>query len=160
MSTTLFRAALASGLEITERHAHAYRVSYYEQGSPAGIDATVFSPTADFKFKNNTDNWVLIQSTIDTAAKKMQFDLYGTKDNRQINQTTPKIYDQVAPPADLYQDDPTLPAGQIKQIDWKAWGAKVIFDYLVEKDGQVLQKKTFYSNYRPWQAVFLRGTKI
>ena len=30
VSTTLFRAALNSGLPITERHAHAYRVHYYE----------------------------------------------------------------------------------------------------------------------------------
>ncbi|HUD05016.1 MAG TPA: VanW family protein, partial [Patescibacteria group bacterium] len=45
VSTTLFRAILDAGLPVIERHAHAYRVGYYEQDSPPGIDATVYSPT-------------------------------------------------------------------------------------------------------------------
>ena len=55
-------------------------------------------------------------------------------------------------------DDPNLPAGTIEQIDYKAWGAKAKFYYSVEKDGEVIYEKTFYSNYKPWQAKFLRGT--
>ena len=48
VSTTLFRAALNAGLPIIERHAHAYRVHYYEEGGfKAGLDATVFSPSVD-----------------------------------------------------------------------------------------------------------------
>ena len=61
VSTTLFRAALNAGLPIIERHAHAYRVSYYEQDSKPGFDATVFSPTADLKFKNDTNAYILVQ---------------------------------------------------------------------------------------------------
>jgi len=159
VSTTLFRAALNSGLEIVERHAHAYRVGYYEQGFPPGLDATVYSPNTDFKFKNNTDNWILIQTNVDTKQQKLTFDLYGTSDNRQVTISTPKVSDQTPPPPDLYQDDPTLPIGQTKQIDWKAWGAKVIFDYKVVRNGEVLQSKSFYSAYQPWQAIFLKGTK-
>jgi len=45
-----------------------------------------------------------------------------------------------------------------KQVDWAAWGAKVAFDWKVERSGQVLEERTFYSVYRPWQAVYLRGT--
>jgi len=158
VSTTFFRAALNAGLEIVERHAHAYRVAYYEQGFPAGLDATVFDPTADLKVKNNSNTWILVQIEVDGRNKKLTVDLYGTLDGRKISLTTPRIWDQTPPPPDLYQDDPTLPAGQEKQIDWKAWGAKVSFDYRVERDGEVLQTKTFYSAYRPWQAIFLRGT--
>ena len=44
VSTTLFRAILNAGLPIVERAAHAYRVGYYEQDSPPGLDATVFGP--------------------------------------------------------------------------------------------------------------------
>ena len=61
-------------------------------------------------------------------------------------------------PEDLYIDDPTLPEGEIKQIDWKAWGAKVYFDYMVKREGETIYEKTFYSNYKPWQSVNLRGT--
>src|SRR5205814_1061367 len=37
VSTTVFRAAFWSALDITERHQHAYRVSWYEsKGEPVG----------------------------------------------------------------------------------------------------------------------------
>lgn len=158
VSTTFFRAALNSGLPITERHAHAYRVHYYEDDLGLGFDATVFDPSADLKFKNDTGNYILIQTSMDIKKKKLTFDLYGTKDGRQVEISKVRVWDKQPPPPDLYQDDPTLPAGTIKQIDWKAWGAKAAFDYKVTKDGETIFEKTFTSNYRPWQAVYLRGT--
>lgn len=160
VSTTLFRAALNAGLPIIERQAHAYRVSYYEQDSPPGLDATVFDPSPDLKFKNDTGNHILIQVKVDTNAKTLAFELYGTKDDRKVYISKPIVTNITPPPEDLYIDDPTLPAGQIKQIDWKAWGAKVWFDYKVTRGEDELFSKRFYSNYRPWQAKFLRGTKI
>ena len=52
MSTTIFRAAFWSGLPFLERYAHAYRVSYYEQGGkPLGLEATIFTPEVDLKFR-------------------------------------------------------------------------------------------------------------
>ncbi|HUV42808.1 MAG TPA: VanW family protein [Patescibacteria group bacterium] len=158
VSTTLFRAALDAGLPIIERQAHAYRVGYYEQNSTVGLDATVFDPTADLKFKNDTPAYLLIQTQTDTKNQKLTFELYGTYDGRVTTISESRIWDQIPPPPDLYQDDPTLPAGRIKQIDWQAWGAKVAFDYRVEHNGETLQDRTFYSNYRPWQAIYLRGT--
>jgi len=159
VSTTLFRAALDAGLPIKERHSHAYRVSYYEQDSGPGLDATVFSPTADLKFENDTANHLLIQGQFNKKAKTLSFKLYGTSDGRKAEIGKPIIRDISPPPPDLYQDDPTLPLGTVKQIDWKAWGAKVNFHWRVTRGEEVLQDKTFYSNYQPWQAIFLRGTK-
>lgn len=158
VSTTLFRAALNAGLPIFERRAHAYRVAYYEQRSSVGLDATVFDPTANLKFQNDTPAYILIQSSVNKKNYQLTFELYGADDGRQATISKSKIWDQTPPPPDLYQDDPTLPAGQIKQIDWKAWGAKVAFDYKVTRSGEILQERTFYSAYRPWQAIFLRGT--
>ncbi|MEI6690700.1 MAG: VanW family protein, partial [bacterium] len=62
VSTTVFRAAMSAGLPIIERWAHAYRVGYYEQGSEPGIDATVFSPSKDFRFRNDTPGHILVQA--------------------------------------------------------------------------------------------------
>jgi len=159
VSTTVFRAALDAGLPITERKAHAYRVGYYEQDSKPGIDATVYNPTADLKFKNDTGHHILVQTYVDTKQMKMRVDIFGSKDGRVATITEPKIFSQTAPPETIYVDDPTLPRGAKKQIDWSAWGAKVSFDYKVEKDGQTIVEKTFYSNYQPWQAVYLVGIK-
>ena len=158
VSTTLFRAALKAGLPITERQAHAYRVHYYEDDLGPGFDATVFDPNADLKFKNNTSAHILIQREINIKTKKLIFEIYGTSDSRQVEISKARVWDKVPPPPDLYQDDPTLPAGTIKQVDWKAWGAKASFDYKVTRNGEILEKKTFYSYYKPWQAVYLRGT--
>ena len=158
VSTTLFRAALAAGLPIVERRAHAYRVSYYEQDSLPGLDATVFAPTTDLKFKNDTPGHILIQPVVDTKRASLVFEIYGTSDGRIAKTTKPVVTNVVAPPEDLYQDDPTLPAGTIKQVDFKAWGARVTFDYSVERGGETIYQKTFVSNFRPWQAVYLRGT--
>jgi vancomycin resistance protein YoaR len=159
VSTTLFRAALAAGLPITERHQHAYRVGYYEEDSGPGIDAAVYSPSVDLKFKNDTGGHILIQSYVDRVNMRITFQLYGTKDGREVNISTPVILSQSPAPEPLYQDDPNLPKGEIKQVDFAAAGANVYFTRSVKKDGKITISDKFVSNYRPWQAVFLRGTK-
>jgi len=74
VSSTAFRAALNAGLPILERHAHAYPVSYYK---PYGVDATIYLPTPDLRFKNDTGKYIMIQTRIE--GKKLYFDFYGTK---------------------------------------------------------------------------------
>lgn len=158
VSTTLFRAVLAAGLPIIERRAHSYRVGYYEQGFPPGLDATVFYPTTDFKFKNDTSAHLLIQPTIDLNKLTLNFEIYGTSDGRIAETTKPTIASSTAPGPDVYVDDPSLPMGTTKQIEHRAWGAKVIFDYKVTRNGEEITSQKFISNYRPWQAVYLKGT--
>lgn len=159
VSTTFFRAILNAGLPVIERHAHSYRVGYYEEDSPPGIDATVYYPSVDLKFKNDTGHYILIQTYIDPINLELDFYLYGTHDGRIVNMTTPVVTNQTPPPPDLYQDDSTLPKGQIKQIDFSAWGANVSFSREVSRDGKIFISDKFVSNYQPWQAIFLRGTK-
>jgi vancomycin resistance protein YoaR len=158
-STTMFRAILNAGLPIIERHPHSYRVTYYEQNAPPGLDATVYAPSVDLKFKNDTPGYILIQTKVDINKNYLVVELYGSSDGRKATVSNVRLWAQVPPPADLYQDDPTLAAGVIKQVDWKAWGAKAAFDWKVVRNNEVLQEKTFYSNYQPWQAVYLRGTR-
>jgi len=160
VSSTLFRAILNAGLPVVERHAHAYRVHYYEDGGfKAGLDATVFSPSVDLKFTNNTPSHILIQTKTDINNLTLTFELYGTKDGRVATITNHNVWGISPPPPDEYQDDPTLPVGVVKQVDWAAWGAKASFDYTVVRGTEILEKTTFFSAFRPWRAVYLRGTK-
>lgn len=159
VSTTFFRALLNAGLPIIERHAHAYRVGYYEQDGLPGFDATVYVPTVDLKFKNDTGNYILIQTQIDQDLQKLSIFLYGTADDRTVEISKPIISNFVPPKEDLYQDDPNLPKDIIKQIDYKAEGARVYFTRKVSKNGKEIISDKFTSNYSPWQSVFLRGTK-
>lgn len=159
VSTTVFRAALNAGFPIIERTSHAYRVSYYEQhGFGPGLDATIWSPSVDLKFKNDTDHHILVQAIVDNVNLKMEVDIYGTSDGRKVEVGNPVVTGQSPPPPPLYQDDPTLPKGTVKQVDFAAWGAKSVFTQKVYKDGQLIIDKAFYSNFKPWQAVYLVGT--
>jgi vancomycin resistance protein YoaR len=159
VSTTMFRAALNAGLPIVERHQHAYRVGYYEQDSGPGIDAAIYSPTVDLKFTNDTGHALLIQTNLDLNQDQLTFDLFGTKDGRQVSISTPVVESTTPAPPPLYQDDPTLPVGQIQQTDFAAAGADVYFTRTVTKNGKVTLYDKFTSDYQPWQAIYLRGTK-
>lgn len=159
VSTTFFRALLNAGLPIVERNAHAYRVGYYEQDSPPGFDATIYTPSIDLKFKNDTGNYILIQGSIDPIELRLTFTLFGTKDERQVTISKPVVTSESSPPAPLYQDDSNLPKGVIKQVDFSAWGANVFFTREVIKNGKKIVSDKFTSSYKPWQAVYLRGTK-
>ncbi len=159
VSTTFFRALLNAGLPILERHAHDYRVGYYEQDSLPGLDATVYVPSVDLRFKNDTKHHILIQTEIDPVVQRLNFFLYGTKDGRTVTISKPVITNRRPAPPPLYQDDPALPKGTTKQVDFAAEGASVTFTRQVAKDGQTVIDDKFVSNYRPWQAVYLTGTK-
>lgn len=158
-STTIFRTALNAGLPITERHAHSYRVKYYENDQKPGLDATVFAPRVDFRFKNDTPAALLIQMTVDKEKKKLTLTFYGTRDGREVTLSPIRVTGYRPPPEAQFIDDPTLPRGTQKQVDFAATGATSKFDYLVKRNGEVLQQRTFVSNYRPWQAIFLVGTR-
>src|SRR5258708_628011 len=159
ISTTFFRALLNAGLPIVERHGHAYRVGYYEEDSPPGIDATVYVPSVDLKFKNDTGHYILAQSIIDPENLRVTVLLYGTKDGRVAEISTPVITNQTPAPDPLTQDDPTLPKGEVKQIDFAAAGAHVYFTRQVKKANKVFISETYTTDYQPWKAVYLRGTK-
>ena len=155
VSSTLFRAALNAGMKITERQNHSYRVSYYEP--PVGMDATIYDPAPDFKFVNNYNGSVLIQSEI--VGTKITFNLYGTKDNRKVEISDPVVSDYTNPDPPVYAETDTMPAGQTKRIEKAHQGATAVFDYKVTgADGTVLQQKTFKSVYVPWQERWLVGT--
>jgi vancomycin resistance protein YoaR len=157
VSTTIFRAVLNSGLPVVARTAHAYRVGYYEQGFSPGLDATVFSPSVDFIFKNDTNSFVLIQAYRDGLT--LYVDLYGTSDGRVATVSKPVVTSVTPAPPDLRQDDPTLPKGTVKQVDFAAAGANVSFNRTVTRAGQTLISETFKSNFKPWQAIYLVGTQ-
>lgn len=86
VSSTVFRAAIYSGLKITARRNHAYPVSYYK---PYGMDATIYVPKPDFKFVNNTPGHILMQASIEGT--QLTFRFYGTSDGRKTEIDGPHI---------------------------------------------------------------------
>ena len=168
VSTTLFRAAFYAGFPIVERHPHAYRVGYYEQtyndhdSNLAGLDATVFVPLVDFKFVNDSPYWLLMETYFNAASRSLTWKFYSTSDGRSIEWETTGPQNVVEPDDPVYEENPDLAEGEIKQVDWAADGADVTVTRTVYRDGQVLFSDSFVTHYMPWQDVFQYGpgTKI
>jgi len=169
VSTTLFRTAFFGGYPVVERYPHAYRVSYYEytaggdvDADLAGLDATVFTPVVDFRFTNDTPYWLLMETYVNAEARKLTWKFYSTSDGRTVEWDTTGLQNTVEPPEPLYQENPDLGRGEIRQVDWEAEGADVTVFRTVSRDGQVYFQDQFSTHYLPWRAVYEYGpgTKI
>jgi len=120
VSTTLFRAAINSGLEIVERKAHAFPVVYY---APHGFDATVYEPKPDFRFLNDTPGYLLIEGIVE--GNQLTFNFYSTKvANQEIFIKGPYILES--------NEDGSM---------------KTVLTQEVYEDGKLFYRKSFYSNY-------------
>ena len=162
VSTTVFRNAFYGGFPIVERHPHAYRVGYYEQqsngwvdNSLAGLDATVYVPLVDFKFRNDTPYWLLMETYPTDTSLTWKF--YSTSDGREVDWWTTGITDVVTPPDPIYREDPDLPSGTIKQVDWPVNGATVEVYRTVTVNGTVTLQDTIRTNYVAWPAGYTYG---
>jgi len=158
VSTTLFRTVFFGGFPIVERHPHAYRVYYYEQtyggghdAKWAGLDATVYVPVVDFKFKNNTDYWLLMETYVGGSYLTWKF--YSTSDGRTVDWSTTGLTDKQDPPEPRYEENEELDEGEIKQVDWSVEGAVVTVNRDVWRDGQIIDEDNFQTYYMPWRAV-------
>lgn len=150
--TTMFRAALNAGLPITERRNHSYTVRYYQ---PIGTDATIYDPSPDFKFLNDTGRHILIQTRIE--GDELIFELWGTKDGRVATQTAPVLSNWVSPPPKKLVETTDLAPGQVRCTEIAHKGVTASFDYHVTyADGRQINE-TYTSVYRPWQEVCLVG---
>lgn len=120
VSTTTFRAAINSGLKITMRRNHAYPVGYY---NPQGMDATVYVPMPDLRFRNDTPGHILIEIKIEGTQLIINF--YGSSDGRKVNVIGPKITER-------------NPDGSMKTV---------FTQEVLDKDGNILRQDVFKSAY-------------
>jgi vancomycin resistance protein YoaR len=164
VSTTLFRTAFFSGFPIVQRYAHAYRVGYYEKvagnhinAKLAGLDATVFVPLVDFKFKNDTPYWLLMETYVNPASSSITWKFYSTSDGRQVAWDTTGPINKVPAPDPIYKENPDLPKGKILQTDYAADGADVTVTRTVTRDGNTILDDTIKTHYEPWAAVYEYG---
>jgi len=125
VSSTAFRAALLAGLPILERVNHSFAVSYYTApfGVP-GVDATIYYPEVDFKFKNDTNHHILIQTELIGTTLKFRF--YGTKQKEGAIRGPSFVYGS---------NDPNQPS-------------QTIFYRDISVGGKVIKTDTFRTSYK------------
>ncbi len=164
VSTTLFRTVFFGGYPIFERYSHSYRVYYYEQtyggghdSKWAGLDATVYVPIVDFKFSNDSENWLLMETYVGNSYLTWKF--YSTSDGRKVDWDTSGLTSKQDPPDPKYIENGDLAKNVIKQVDWAVEGADVTVTRTVLRDGDVLHDDIFTTHYSPWAAVCEYGPK-
>lgn len=159
VATTLLHAVFWAGYQIEERYPHMYWIASYGQRPRGitGLDTTVDAPVLDFKFINNTDNYLLIQSG--TENNLLTFELYGTKPDWKVQVEGPVISNVVkADPKEVRQEEPTWPEGRTLWVERATDGfdVEIIRKVIQGDDVRTLHLK---SRYQPSRNVLMVGTK-
>jgi hypothetical protein len=63
----------------------------------------------------------------------------------------------VEPPDPVYEENPDLAQGDIRQVDWAAEGADVTVLRTVYRDGVAIFTDSFITHYLPWADVYQYG---
>ena len=146
VSSTLYNAALRSGLEIVERRNHSLPVSYL----PKGQDATFAEGYINFRFRNNTGKYLIIKSAV--QGRSLTVKLFGTFP-RNVTYSVESRTVQVLNPTDKYVSDASLPRGATRVLQSGKTGY-VVETYITRYvDGKAVEKKqlsrdTYYAQKR------------
>ncbi len=160
IGSTMFRAAMNSGLEITQRRNHSLVVGYYNDhrnGLP-GTDATIYDPAPDFRFRNDTDNYALITTEMNTQTGDLFFTIWGTSNGTKGSYTEPKVIKWIDAGDTKFIETTTLAPG-VKKCQGKHNGAQTTFTYIKKLDNGELVERVFESYYRPLPEICLVGVE-
>lgn len=150
--TTLFNTVFESGLTVVERRNHSLFISAY----PKGRDATLAWGGPDLRFKNDTPNWILIDTSYTSSSVTVTF--YGTDPGYTVTSDTGP-WTNVVPYPTREVTDSTLPLAARRIEQQGANGGAVVVRRYVRKDGQVIREDSFRSVYRPKEEIVRVGTR-
>lgn len=145
VSTTLYNAVLLAELDVTERYNHSMIVNYVEPSADAAIAE---SSGKDFKFVNNTDYPVYIESYT-TSDKQVVFNIYGveTRDANRTVEYVSEVLEVINPTTDNITADAAQPIGYITvssaHIGYKARLWKVVKENGVEVSREVINSSKY-----------------
>jgi len=155
IGTTMFRLAFNTGLPITERASHSYRVFYYE---PAGTDATIYTPHPDLRFINDTGYHLLLQTKI--KDNDLIFEFYGTSDGRQVFNEEPEIFNITQPGPVKFIETEELEFGEKKRIESAHAGADTKFENIITFPNGIVRREIWRSHYKAWPEVWMVGKAL
>lgn len=158
VSTTTYRAALYSGLPITDRRPHSYAVSYYSQIVGHGLDATIYLGGQDLKFTNDTPGHILIQAYADSYHAHFKF--YGTSDERQVELEGPELSNyKYSSTAVVEVESSELAPGEKKQVGTRHTGFDALWKRIITRPGEEPVEEEIFSHYKATQNKFMVGTE-
>jgi len=152
VATTLFNAVFFAGYPVTGRQNHSFYIDHY----PAGRDATVSWGGPDFKFKNDTEAYLLIKTWCSSST--VTIGIYSTDYESDVSSEATD-FTNFQPFATKTTDDANLPKGQQVTESGGIEGRDITVFRTVKRNGKVVRKDKFFSRYKPKQAVVRLGTK-
>ncbi len=145
-TTTLFNAAYYAGLEDVEHKPHSFYFSRY----PAVIEATIFYPTLDLKFKNTTPYGILIDTSY--TGKSVTVSLWSTKVYDSVKTVRSPRRNVTSPPTVYREPGPKcIATGGLPGFAQDAWR-------VIRKDGKEVKREKFTWRYDP-EPRFICGAK-
>ena len=158
IGTTTFRTIMNSGLPVTKRSNHSLVVSYYNDpanGNP-GTDATIYDPTPDLRFINDTGNYILFATSVDTKNNELKFTFWGASDGRKGSYSAPVVARWIPTGPTREVETTNLEVGK-RSCQSRHSGADTSFTYTVKKpDGSKIET-VYESHYRPLPEICLVG---
>jgi vancomycin resistance protein YoaR len=142
VSTTTFNAAYFAGMEIVEHTPH----SEYFRRYPEGREATIFTPTIDMKWRNNTPYGALVQAWVDSSTNRVHVRIWGTK-YWTVESETSGRWDVVSPRT-VYSQSPTCSPQSAGNS-----GFSVRVKRRVLLNGEVANEESWTTTYRPQNRV-------
>jgi vancomycin resistance protein YoaR len=153
VATTVFNAAWESGVRITERNPHSLYIGRY----PLGRDATVYWPSLDLKFENDTPSWILVKGFVEGDGIRVA--LYGGE--RRRVESSPGTMTTTGKPPVKRVKDPTLPRGRtVVESEGSSPSRTSVTRTIYDVHGDLLRTETWNTSYKGETRVVLVGTKV
>ena len=153
VATTAFNAAWEAGLRISERHPHSLYISRYQLGR----DATVYWPSLDLKFANDTSAWVLVRGFAEGDG--ISIAIYGGESRRVESSASSLVVTGPVPVKRV--DDRTLVKGkQVVEEEGAAPTRTSATRKVYSADGELIHSETWTTSYEGQDRVVRVGTKV
>jgi vancomycin resistance protein YoaR len=153
VATTVFNAAWEAGLRITERHPHSLYISRYQLGR----DATVYWPSLDLKFVNDTKSWMLVKGFAEGDGISVA--VYGGESRRVDSSATPLVVTGKVPVKRV--EDAKLPKGKtVVEEEGTAPTRTTSTRRIYGADGELIRSETWTTSYEGETRIVRVGTKV
>jgi vancomycin resistance protein YoaR len=152
VATTVFNAAWEAGLEITERNPHSLYISRYQLGR----DATVYWPSLDLKFVNDTKSWILVKGFAESDGIRVS--IYGGE-RRRVESSSGTMTVTGSAPVERVKD-PSLPKGRtVVEEEGSSPSRTSVTRTIYGADGELLRSETWNTSYKGETRIIRVGTK-
>jgi vancomycin resistance protein YoaR len=152
VATTVFNAAWEAGLRINERHPHSLYISRY----PLGRDATVYWPSLDLRFVNDTKSWILVRGFSESDGISVA--IYGGEHRRVESSATPLVTTGPVP-VERVQDATLRKGERVVDSEGEPPSRTSATRKVYAADGKLIRSETWNTSYAGEKRVVRIGTK-